>query len=85
MLVDSAACYYDFLAKENHDPVYDPEVLRTYMDQWDGPEFIERMDLNPAKSVLEIGVGTGRLALRTASLCGDFTGIDPSPETLKKA
>ena len=43
------------------------------------------MDLNPAKSVLEIGVGTGRLALRTAPLCRDFTGIDLSSETLKRA
>ena len=36
MFFDSVARYYDFLAKENHDPVYDPEILRTYMDQWDG-------------------------------------------------
>lgn len=35
--------------------------------------------------MLEIGVGTGRLALRTAPLCGDFFEIDISPKTVERA
>ena len=77
--------HYNLLVKENNDPVRDPQPLREYMDKWDGQEFIDEMELDKAKSVLEIGVGTGRLAVRTAPFCGDFCGIDISPKTAKKA
>lgn len=43
------------------------------------------MQLNSSKSVLEIGVGSGRLAVRAAPLCGEFVGIDISPKTVKRA
>lgn len=43
------------------------------------------MQLSPDQSVLEIGVGTGRLAVRVAPLCGRFTGIDLSPRSLARA
>lgn len=76
--------YYDLLIDENNDPVHDPEPLREYMDKWDGDGFIERMELNEQKSVLEIGVGTGRLAVRVAPLCGRFCGIDLSPKTIER-
>lgn len=77
--------HYDLLIDENNDPTRDPEPLRQYMDNWDGQLFIDKMHLDNTKSVLEIGVGTGRLALRTAPLCGTFTGIDLSPKTIKRA
>lgn len=77
--------HYDRLIDENNDPVRDPQPLREYMDKWDGQEFIDEMELDKAKSVLEIGVGTGRLAVRTAPFCGDFCGIDISPKTVKRA
>lgn len=77
--------HYDLLIDENNDPVHDPEPLRSYMDKWDGQPFIDKMQLDNTKSVLEIGVGTGRLALRTAPLCGSFTGIDLSPKTIERA
>lgn len=64
--------HYDLLIDENNDPVHDPEPLRAYMDKWDGPEFIRKMNLDSTKSVLEIGVGTGRLAVGVAPLCGAF-------------
>lgn len=83
--MDKLIQYYDVLIKENNDPVYDTEQLREYMDKWDGQEFISRMELDKTKSVLEIGVGTGRLAVRTAPLCRTFVGIDISPETVKRA
>ena len=38
--------------------------------------------LSKDKTVLEIGVGTGRLAVRTAPLCKEFYGIDISTENI---
>lgn len=55
------------------------------MDKWDGQTFIGSMELDKNKSVLEIGVGTGRLAVRVAPLCGEFCGIDISPKTIERA
>ena len=77
--------HYDLLIKDNNDPVCDPEPLREYMDKWDGRHFIDSLRLTKEKSVLEIGVGTGRLAVRTAPECRDFFGIDISPKTVKRA
>ncbi|MBR4942305.1 MAG: class I SAM-dependent methyltransferase [Clostridia bacterium] len=84
-LTRAATEHYDLLIDEDNDPVHDPKPLRDYMDKWDGPGFIEQMQLNCSKSVLEIGVGTGRLAVRVAPLCGDFWGIDLSPKTVERA
>ena len=77
--------HYDLLADENNDPVNDPEPLRKYMDKWDGRQFIDSLQLTKEKSVLEIGVGTGRIAVRTAPNCREFCGIDMSPKTVKRA
>lgn len=81
----SIVSYYNTLIDENNDPVHDPKPLRDYMDKWDGSEFIEKMCLDEDKSVLEVGVGTGRLAIRVAPLCGEFCGIDISPKTIERA
>ena len=64
--------HYDKLVDENNDPVRDTKPLKDYMDKWDGQRFIEGMRLDKSKSVLEIGVGTGRLALKIAPLCKSF-------------
>jgi len=77
--------HYDLLIDEDNDPVHDPLPLREYMDRWDGEAFIDLMELDQTKSVLEIGVGTGRLAVRTAPKCGFFCGIDISPKTIIRA
>lgn len=77
--------HYDRLAEEDNDPVFDPPGLKKYMDGWDGEEFISRLGLSPDKSVLEIGVGTGRLAVRVSRQCGSFFGIDLSSKTIQKA
>ncbi len=77
--------HYDLLIDENNDPVHDPKPLRNHMDKWDGQTFIDKMELTPEKSVLEVGVGTGRLALRTAPFCGKFYGIDFSTKTIERA
>lgn len=77
--------HYDALIDENNDPVHDPEPLKEYMDKWDGDQFISKMNITKRSTVLEIGVGTGRLAVRTAPLCGSFCGIDVSPKTVERA
>lgn len=82
---DSVAHHYDLLINKNNDPVHDPKPLQDYMDKWDGQAFIDKMELNKDKSVLEIGVGTGRLAVRAAPLCGEFYGVDISSKTIERA
>lgn len=84
-IVDDVIRHYDLLIDENNDPVHDPKPLQDYMDKWDGQAFIDKMELNKEKSVLEIGVGTGRLAVRVAPLCGEFYGVDISPKTVERA
>lgn len=82
---DDVIQHYNLLIDENNDPVHDSKPLRDYMDKWDGQAFIDSMELDNNKSVLEIGVGTGRLAVRVAPLCGEFCGIDISPKTIDRA
>lgn len=55
------------------------------MDKWDGIGFIKEMQLSKNKKVLEIGIGTGRIANKVAPLCETFIGIDISPKTIEKA
>lgn len=77
--------HYDQLIEENNDPARDPKPLRDYMDKWDGQVFIESMRLDQTKTVLEIGIGTGRLAMRVAPACKRLYGIDISEKTIQRA
>ncbi len=77
--------HYDSLIDENNDPVRDVQILRDYMDKWDGQAFFELLQLDKEKDVLEIGVGSGRLAIKVLPNCKNFTGIDISPKTIKRA
>jgi len=77
--------HYNKLIDENNDPARDPKPLRDHMDKWDGEEFIESMHLDKGKSVLEIGIGTGRLAVKVAPNCKSLCGIDISEKTIKRA
>lgn len=77
--------HYDKLIEEGNNPVHDNEILKQYMDKWDGPQFIEDMQLSGNETVLEIGVGTGRLAIKVCEKCCQFYGIDVSPKTIETA
>ena len=77
--------HYNTLIDENNDPFRDPPELQRYMDKWDGQPFIDAMGLDNTKNVLEIGIGTGRLAVKVAPLCRKLYGIDISPKTIERA
>ena len=77
--------HYDLLIDEDNDPFRDPPVLQEYMSLWDGERFIEALELTRNKKVLEIGSGTGRIAVKVAPFCRTLTGIDISPKTIERA
>lgn len=77
--------HYDMLIEEENDPYRDPVPLREYMDKWDGSKFIASMHLSGIEKVLEIGVGTGRVASKVIPLCFSFDGIDISSKTIARA
>lgn len=83
--MNEVAKHYNILIDEGQDPVHDPKPLKEYMDKWDGQVFIDKMQLDKSKSVLEIGVGTGRIAVKVAPYSKQFTGIDISEKTIEKA
>ena len=77
--------HYDLLIDENNDPFRDPPALRKHMESWDGQVFLDLLELDSSKTVLEIGVGTGRTAEKAAGCCRHLTGIDISPKTIGRA
>lgn len=83
--VNEVARHYDLLIDEGNDPVLDPPELAAYMDGWDGAAFMSALALTGRESVLEIGVGTGRLAVRIAPACREYTGVDISSASIARA
>ena len=77
--------HYDSLIYEGNDPVLDSPELQAYMDKWDGQLFIDLLAVDKTKSVLEIGCGTGRLAIKVAPFAKKFYGVDISPKTIVTA
>lgn len=78
--------HYDMLIDENNDPFHDSGILKDYMKRWDGNEFYNSLNLTNEKVVLEVGVGTGRIAQNVLDIgCKSFTGLDISPKTIERA
>ena len=50
-----------------------------------GEEFINLLDLDKNKTVLEIGCGTGRIAKKIVDLSKIYVGIDVSQKTINVA
>lgn len=82
LLIDEA----DDPAHPQTDPFYDEGLLRAWLEQSDGPAFFQALGDVRGQAVLEIGVGTGRVARKMLELgCAFLTGIDVSPKTLERA
>lgn len=82
----SVRTHYDRLVDEGDDPTLDPPELAAYMDGWDGEALFEELRLTGTCRVLEIGVGTGRLAVRTLRRgCKSFAGMDLSEKAIEVA
>lgn len=74
--------HYDRLADSGHGR-NDPPILQEYMARWDGPLFFQALGNLSKADVLEVGIGTGRLARQILERgCGFLTGLDISPKTL---
>ncbi|MHB9133385.1 MAG: class I SAM-dependent methyltransferase [Armatimonadota bacterium] len=68
------------------DPFHDEGWLRDWLAQSDGTAFFQSLGDVNGKTLLEIGVGTGRVAKKMLDLgCAQLTGIDISPKTLERA
>lgn len=50
-----------------------------------GREFVERLDLKPGMSVLDVACGTGNLAIPAARSGADVTGVDIAPNLIDQA
>jgi len=48
-------------------------------------EFVERLDLKPGLTVLDVACGTGNLAIPAAKTGADVTGIDIAPNLIEQA
>lgn len=77
--------HYDLLIDDGNDSFRDPPVLQEYMNKRDGQDLINSMALDMEKTVLEIGIGTGRIAGKVAPHCLRLTGIDISPKNNRKS
>ena len=77
--------HYDLFVDENNDPFYDSPELKDYMNKWDHQVFIDVLQLDENKEILEIGLGTGRIAVKVVPYCIRLTGIDISPKTIQRA
>lgn len=78
--------HYDLLVDEEIDPVHDGEALRVYMSRWDGAPFFKALGPLKGKKVLEVGIGTGRIAKQVLGRgCKLLVGVDFSPKTIERA
>ena len=78
--------HYERLIDEGNDPSKDDPMMQSYMARWDGPAFCEALGDLSGKRVLEVGVGTGRVARQVLRRgCGWLMGVDVSPKTVARA
>lgn len=68
-------------------PLYDPLVALTCRDRAVKRSLVAAADLRPGQRVLDLGCGTGNLALRVQEACPEavVSGIDADPRMLRTA
>lgn len=59
------------------------QIARFYTDQAD--DFIQRLELKPGMTVLDVATGTGNLALPAARTGATVTGVDIAPNLVEQA
>lgn len=64
-----------------HAPFYDQKLA--YLDSFEQFHLLPNLGDLKNKKILDVGAGTGRLALRLAEKGADVTALDISPEILK--
>ena len=78
--------HYDMIIDEGCDPFRDDDILKEYMKRWDGDVFYNCLNLTKEKTVLEVGIGTGRIAQNVMDIgCKNLTGLDVSHKTIERA
>lgn len=81
-----AAAFADPAQGRIVDPFHDPPGVAAWLSQADGPEFWQAVGPVTGESVLEVGIGTGRVAHKMLQHgCAHLTGLDVSPKTLALA
>ena len=84
--ITSTLDHYQRLIDEGNDPSEDRPMLQSYMARWDGLAFFKGLGDLSGKRVLEVGVGTGRVARQILQRgCSRLTGVDLSPKTVARA
>ena len=84
-MYNNIAEHYNILIEKDNDSYRDPPELQEYMNKWDGKVFIDLLNANKNSNILEIGIGTGRLACKVSPLCNRLCGIDLSHKTIERA
>ncbi len=93
-VVSSTAAHYDRMIDEIDDPAqpmftdpfFDKGQLRDWLEQSDGPAFWNAVGDVCGKTLLEVGVGTGRVAKKMLDRgCTRLVGIDASTKTIARA
>ena len=79
----------NYLPAAGHDwflPLYDP-IVKLLGGEAARKELLERAGLRPGNRVLDIGCGTGTLAMQMKRLYPhvEIVGIDPDPKALARA
>jgi len=91
-IVDTAR-HYDLLIEEIDDPVHpatdpfhDEGNMEAWMAQADNAAFYQALGDPHGKTMLEVGIGTGRVARKVLDLgCAHLVGLDISAKTLARA